>query len=210
MLDILEITGRTSAICRCVVCKQPFEVRDRFMCKKAHAGDQCISCKNLPSNPPTQALLHQIYNYDPMTGKLSYKRDFSRRKAGDDPTSLANTGYPVLTMDKTYLAHRIVWLMQTGTFPKMIDHINHIRHDLRWENLRDASSGENYSNKSVNRNNTSGYLGVSYMPIKQKYRATITINRKQHHLGLFDTAEQAHQARLAANQLHGFHDNHGI
>lgn len=209
MLNILQITGRRSAICSCSICAQPFETIDRFTSKKVHAGDQCSICKNLPSNPPTQALLLQVYDYNPATGQLTYQRDFSRRFKGEDPTSQATNDYLVLTMDKTYLAHRIIWMMQTGSFPDFVDHENHVRNDNRWDNLKVIDRQGNAQNKSVNSNNTSGYLGVSFMPDKGKFRATITVGRKSIHLGLYGTAEEANQARVLANQLHQFHPNHG-
>lgn len=209
MLKILSNTSRRGASCLCVICKSTFEVLDRFSAQKVHAGDQCPTCKNLPSHSPTQSVLHQVYNYDSITGNLVYKRDFSRRYVGSDPTTIATNGYLVLTMDKTYLAHRIIWLMQTGVFPEFVDHENHIRSDNRWGNLRLITRQGNAQNKSTNSNNTSGYLGVSYMPSRKKYRATITIDHKHIHLGLFDTAEQANSARLTANKEHAFHPNHG-
>lgn len=209
MLTILINTGRRSATCLCFVCKASYEVLDRFTAAKVHAGDQCSTCKNLPSQPPTQALLHQIYNYDAGTGALTYKRDFHRRHKSALATTPTANGYLVVTLDATYLAHRIIWLMQTGAFPEFVDHEDHVRSNNQWTNLRDVTRQANAQNKSVNTNNTSGYLGVSFMPQKNKFRATITINRKQVHLGLFATALDAHQARLAANAQHAFHTNHG-
>lgn len=46
------------------------------------------------------------------------------------------------------------------------------------------------------KNNKSGYKGVSYMKNKGKYRAYIGLRGKQINLGLYDTAEEAYQARL--------------
>lgn len=209
MLTILRNTGRFSSTCLCAVCKAAYDVNDRYAAAKALAGNQCPTCKLLPTNAPTQALLHQIYNYDPATGSLTYKRDFSRRCAGEDATTSSSNGYRMVSLDKSYLAHRMIWLMQTGNLPETIDHINHTRTDNRWHNLRDATTQANAQNKSVNKNNTTGYMGVSFMPAKGKFRATLTRDRKQVHLGLFATAEEAWQARLAANEEHGFHENHG-
>ena len=209
MLQILQHLSGFAALCECVICKNTYTVKDKYTAKKVHAGDQCDSCKYLPQLPPTQTTLLQIYEYNPISGDLVYRRDFYRRLKGADPTSKTSNGYLVLTLDKTYLAHRIIWLMQTGDFPEFVDHINHNRSDNSWENLRNSTRQENAINKSVNSNNTSGYLGVSFMPSKNKYRASITKDRKQIHLGLFDTAEEAYQARLAANAHYNFHPNHG-
>lgn len=48
--------------------------------------------------------------------------------------------------------------------------------------------------------NTSGYKGVSYVPSKGKFRAYIGLRGKQKHLGMFDTAEEAYQARLKGEE----------
>lgn len=58
--------------------------------------------------------------------------------------------------------------------------------------------GTNLSNldTKINKNNKSGYTGVSYDKRSKKYRAYLTLNKKQIHLGMYDTAEEAYQARL--------------
>lgn len=45
------------------------------------------------------------------------------------------------------------------------------------------------------KHNSSGYTGVSYMKDKKKWRAYIGIKGKHKHIGLFDTKEEAYQAR---------------
>ena len=209
MLQILQNIGSHAAICLCVVCKAQYRTNDKYFAKKTPAGDQCHACRQLPRNPPTQTLLLQVYDYDPLTGALTYKREFDRRKKGELATTNHIHGYLMVHLDKSYLAHRMIWLMQTGGLPECVDHINHIRTDNTWSNLRDATNQVNAQNKSINKNNTSGFLGVSYMPKLGKFRATLTTKRKSVHLGLFHTAEAAHQARLNANQQYTFHENHG-
>lgn len=54
------------------------------------------------------------------------------------------------------------------------------------------------TNRKTNKNNTTGVKGVSYITSKGKYRAQIMFKRKVHHLGYFDTIEQAKEARLKA------------
>lgn len=46
--------------------------------------------------------------------------------------------------------------------------------------------------------NTSGYKGVTWSKQKRKWRAYINIAGKQKHLGFYDDIEEAHQARLEA------------
>lgn len=60
------------------------------------------------------------------------------------------------------------------------------------------------SRKNINKNNTTGYTGVSYIPSIKQYRSYITFKRKQYHLGCFANIEEAVAARKEAEQnIHG-------
>ena len=92
---------------------------------------------------------------------------------------------------KEYKAHRLAWLYVYGIWPKLyIDHINGIRDDNRICNLRDVSNRENAINRSYHRKGK--LAGASYHKQKGKWRATIRINGRYTHLGLFETKEEAH------------------
>lgn len=54
-------------------------------------------------------------------------------------------------------------------------------------------------NQKINKNNKTGYKGVSKMK-DGRYRAYIFLRRKQKHLGVFDTAEEANEARKKAEE----------
>ena len=59
--------------------------------------------------------------------------------------------------------------------------------------------------RKTNRNSTTGVPGVSLMPNSSKsapprYRAQISVNGKQLHLGCFDNLEDAKRARQEAEQ----------
>jgi hypothetical protein len=92
--------------------------------------------------------------------------------------------------------------------PTQIDHINHIRDDNRWVNLRNVIHRANQLNTSLSSNNTSGFNGVRILP-SGRYSAFIMVQRKQISLGTYDTLEEAIAARQAANSKYGFHVNHG-
>ena len=81
-----------------------------------------------------------------------------------------------------------------------VDHKNRKKYDNRYCNLRQATRAENNINHGLNKANTSGYVGVSYMKSKDKYRAYITVKGKQISLGLHKTPEEAYQARLNAER----------
>ena len=49
--------------------------------------------------------------------------------------------------------------------------------------------------RGKNRNNTSGYTGVSFNPGSRKWQAQITHKKQHYFLGLHDTAHAAHVVR---------------
>lgn len=98
----------------------------------------------------TQEELKQKLIYDPETGIFTWiprPRSFRRNYVAGG--QMLN-GYITIGVGKPYLAHRLAFLYMTGQFPtNQVDHINRIRNDNRWCNLRDATSSENSFNKSV-------------------------------------------------------------
>jgi hypothetical protein len=78
------------------------------------------------------------------------------------------------------------------------DHINRNRSDNRRENLRPATIQENTRNRGLQSNNTSGITGVTWKEDKKKWKAYISINKRQIHLGYFIGKDDAICARLKA------------
>lgn len=83
---------------------------------------------------------------------------------------------------------------------KGYDHKNRNTLDNRRENLRPAIQKENVRNKSIQKNNTSGVTGVSYLQDSGKWRARITYNEKEIYLGSYIIKEDAIYARLKAEK----------
>ena len=91
-----------------------------------------------------------------------------------------------------------------------VDHINGDGLDNRRANLRHCSPSENHRNRGRQVNNTSGLKGVYWQKDRGKWKAQIQVNRKNHYLGRFTTAEEAHLAYCrAADELHGAFANYG-
>lgn len=103
---------------------------------------------------------------------------------------------------KTYLEHRLIYKMLTGSDPEFIDHINGDGIDNRIENLRSVTHSENLANSKQTSKGKTGIKGVS--PSYKGFRARITINGKSVDLGTFKTVEEAkHAYEIAALQRNG-------
>ena len=139
--------------------------------------------------------------YEPDTGRFYWKTSGSGRKVGVQAGRVMRKGYRQLTIDyKPYLEHRLAWFYIYKAWPRFfIDHINEIKSDNRIINLRDVDQTTNLLNQSKpQKNNNSGFRGVSFIKTNGKYRAQLMICGKQNYLGQFDTSEQAYQAYIKA------------
>lgn len=101
--------------------------------------------------------------------------------------------------------------MHNGPIPKgyQIDHLDHNRYNNRIENLRLVTNQENHRNMPIRKDNCSGYTGVRWVIDRGKWSATICIDGKTKHLGLFRDKDDAIAARQEAEIKYGFHPNHG-
>ena len=71
-------------------------------------------------------------------------------------------------------------------------------------NLRVVTHLQNTHNQRTRSNNTSGFKGVSWHKASSKWRAQIKLNGRQRFLGLYATAETAHEAyQNASEHFHG-------
>jgi len=153
-----------------------------------------------------QQQLKELLHYDPETGIFTWRVSRGSAKVGKQAGYLNAHGYIVIRVfDRILRASRLAYLYMTGEWPKeLIDHANMVRNDNRWLNLRPATRGQNKFNEGMQSNNKSGYKGVSWHKVTKKWRVQGQLNKKNHHLGLFDTPELAAAARDAfAKEHHG-------
>jgi len=147
------------------------------------------------------------FSYDPTTGVLS--RVDSRRcpKVG----TLDTKGYVQLRViaGKKVMAHRLIWLYMTGAWPeRQIDHINGVKTDNRWANLRQVTPSENCQNKPRARSDSqNGLMGVRKTAKKNgrwngKWCARIAVpgGKRISLKGSYATPEEAHAVYLEAKR----------
>ena len=154
----------------------------------------------------TQSKLKELYSYDPTTGHFTRRTSRGNVKAGTVAGCVTQEGYVTIRyLKKNLRAHRLAFLYMTGKMPsKEMDHINHIKDDNRWSNLREVTATLNSRNKKLSVANKSGYAGVSYRSSHKKWQARIVVNYKPIFLGYFRTKEEAIVARKEAEKKHGF------
>lgn len=159
----------------------------------------------------SQQQLKERMSYDPQTGDFKWILPPRGTSVGDIAGKINSNRYlQVWLLNKRYLLHRLAFLYMDGEHPQSeVDHIDGVRHNNSWPNLRRVSSAENSRNKKIFSNNRSGASGVSFDKRTGQWIATIRTGGKVVHLGSFGLKFFAKQARLAAEKKYGFHENHG-
>lgn len=147
----------------------------------------------------TYERLKEKIHYDPETGKFTRTWPDHNRKVG----RLDKDGYLAIAIDRVkHRAGRLAWLYMTGKHPDEsmhVDHINRIRDDNRWENLRLLTPQDNRAHRVVTRKPpASGVTGVYWDGRKNKWVVQLFRNRKVHYGGYHSTIDAA---AAAADEL---------
>lgn len=115
-----------------------------------------------------------------------------------------NHGYKYVNLytngkSKTLTVHKLVAnsFIENPENKLCIDHKNRNTLDNYLSNLRWATRSENMQNKSKMKNNTSGFIGVSFCKRSNKWVAYYTLNSKRKHIGYYETKELASEAYQA-------------
>ena len=208
-LKIINQVSKTHSNCSCYECGEEYVTR-HWDCNRSRIDHLCGKCNNPVGQTIDQALVNKFFNYDPVSGELSWRLPTRRTHVGDVVRSLNNKGYLVVGLaGKIILVHRVIWLMQTGVFPDQVDHIDHNRTNNSWVNLREVNNSDNQKNRSKSSNNTTGVTGVSVVKSTGMLKASIRVNNRTIHIGTYKSLTEAKAARKAAEVRYGFHTNHG-
>lgn len=140
----------------------------------------------------TQDRLKSLLTYDPGTGVFMR----NGKRAGYSHHS----GYRYVGIaGEKIIEHRLAWFYVYGVWPTAdLDHINRDRSDNRIINLREANRAANCQNQPIRRSNKSGITGVYYHKVSGKWAASISVNKRQIHLGVYGTAQEAAEIRRKA------------
>jgi hypothetical protein len=139
--------------------------------------------------PITQDMLRGL-KYSPQTG-LIYRTDYISGKIKMRPVLTKNSsGYKVIAINKKqYLQHRVAHKLMGVDIPDgmCVDHINGVRYDNRWCNLRVATLSENQLNKKRHREGGEPFI-VKYVGT---FAVKKSIGNVRAHFGNYKTTEAA-------------------
>ncbi len=147
----------------------------------------------------TQQRLKDLFDYNPETG------GFTRKKTSSKCSYTNNSGYiEISVLGEKHAAHRLAFLYMVGSLPPIVtDHINGVKTDNRWVNLRLASKPENEFASGPKKNNKSGFKGVCFDKARGRWLATIGMNFRSKYIGRYKCLVDAVLARdLAAKKYH--------
>jgi hypothetical protein len=138
----------------------------------------------------------EYLQYDRHTGRLYQAKKRPKIQVGSLAGGLTPKGYRYIQLrGRKYPAHHLVWLFEHGHFPKnFIDHIDGNKDNNHISNLREVTNKQNTENRGKQRNNKTGYKGVSFNKRLKKYVAQIQHNNKAIYIGVFASAHDAHIA----------------
>lgn len=158
----------------------------------------------------TQERLKELFDYSPGTGEFTRKVSRGNQRAGSIAGSLRKDDYICIWVDgKPYYAHQLAFLYMEGYLPEEVDHINRIRSDNRWVNLKDSSHQENSRNKAAK--SKSGYIGVSWNKQRQKWQVQLRDTNKKKVFGGYFEYQNLESAIDKINKLRlQFHGENAI
>lgn len=164
-----------------------------------------------PDKDITEGRLRELVSYDEFTGEFTRIKAVKGFAIGDPIGYRSEAGYIIICLDGVdYRAHRLAIFYTSGKWPpEQVDHENRIRDDNRLCNLKLCTNAENSLNSSIQSNNTSGHVGVSWDKSRGKWAAEIRSKGKRERLGRFDKLEDAVATRKAAEVKYGFSKGHG-
>jgi hypothetical protein len=156
----------------------------------------------------TQEEAHRLFEYK--DGVLYWKErpKFSRKPKGDmEAGTVSGHGYKKIGINqKRFYVHQVIFLMQHGYIPELVDHIDGNTNNNKIDNLRASNKSFNACNSKARRDNTSGHKGVIWHKGAKKWMCQLVSNKKQIYLGVYEDFEFACLVANEARVLyHGEH-----
>lgn len=142
---------------------------------------------------------YERISYEPSTGIFRWNVSAPGITKGAIAGTMTSSGYRQIKLGHVpYRAHRLAWFLTHGQWPDgEVDHINGDKVDNRLDNLRVVDrAGNSQNQRAAHRDNSSGFLGVTWNKQHCRWQAKLQVNKKMHHVGYFDAPEVAHEAYI--------------
>lgn len=151
----------------------------------------------------TQKFLKKKLKYYKRTGTFVWKSPIpsSGVKPGDIVGTKLNGYLCVKLNGRKFYTHRLAFLYVTGKMPpksKKVDHINGVKTDNRWKNLRLVSSLQNNRNRKEHRERITGVRLTKW----GTWEARLQHNKRTIHMGTFKTRQEAVAARRKGERMY--------
>lgn len=149
-----------------------------------------------------ERLLH-LFSYDRDRGILIWKNPPKQnpyligKRAGTEHIDRNGKVYlRVCINKKRFMVHQVICLIETGTLPDLVDHIDGNTLNNEFENLRITTNRLNQHNR--NRHREGRLVGASWCKTRNKWQSHIQIKGRSIALGRFNTEKEAHHRYLSA------------
>lgn len=152
--------------------------------------------------------LKKVLHYCKETGRWTWLTSMGARGAVGSQAGSYNTltGYNnIKVKGRLYIASRLAYFWVNGEWPAGdMDHINGVKADDRWVNLRCVSTRVNTQNQRQARSDSQcGLLGAFWDTKRQRWYSKITLGYgRKKWLGTFPDATSAHSAYVKAKRQH--------
>lgn len=163
--------------------------------------------------------LRDALDYDPDTGVLTWRlrpgrgrgvTSFNKQFVGKPAIACLDrhNGYLMGTFNgKRVTAHRVIYQLMTGEEANQVDHINGVKTDNRWANLRNVSSLEN--SRNARRRRADHDLPAGVLRSGSYFQVQIGVKGGARYHGSFRTLEDAAAKAKSVYEELGFSPDHG-
>lgn len=118
------------------------------------------------------------------------------KEAGTPRMNQSGKQYWHIKIDgRPFKRSHLVFLVANGRWPEpQVDHIDGNSLNDRLDNLREVTTTQNAWNHKGRTKSSDLPMGVRLVAKSGRFQARIACNKQMHHLGAYDTPEQAHAA----------------
>lgn len=129
--------------------------------------------------------LNELFSYS--DGKLLNKKTRGGRLINSEAGYFDKKSnyYRLKINKKSYLLHRIIFLIHHNYLPDYVDHIDGNTKNNKIENLREATHSENLCNQKMPSHNKSGIKGVSWKSKLKKWVVQLKVDGQKKHFGYY-------------------------